>query len=113
MADKTNNAFVMINTLMLRMGNSSKDGIDAQAMVGLATCSRNLNKKREILAEVHRSVQVLEAEQGPDQLTRGLYLSHNTTFHPNHPLKFFAKSDFNFFIWCLSQIPLSAEACLH
>ena len=69
MTDKTNNAFSMINTLMLRMGNTSKDGIDAQAKVGLATCSRNLSKKREMLAEVQQSVQVLEAEQGPDQLT--------------------------------------------
>ena len=68
MADKTNNAFVLMNTLMLRMGNTSNEVINAQGMAGLATCARNLNKKREILAEVQRSVQVLEAEQGPDQL---------------------------------------------
>lgn len=71
MADKTNSAFSMINTLMLRMSNTSKDGINSQAMVGLAQCSRNLNKKREVLAELHRSLQVLEAERGPDQLIRG------------------------------------------
>ena len=69
MVDKSLNAFSMINTLMLRMTNSSEQGIDAQAAVGLAQCSRNLRKKREILAEVQESVQVLEARLGPDQLT--------------------------------------------
>ena len=69
MADKANSAFKMMNTLMLRMSNTSKEGIDAQAMVGLAQCSRNLNKKREVLAELQRDIQVLESERGPDNMT--------------------------------------------
>ena len=69
MVDKSMNAFSMINTLMLRMTNCSEQGIDAQAAVGLAQCSRNLRKKREVLAEVQQSVQNLEAQLGPDQLT--------------------------------------------
>ena len=54
---------------MLRMTNTSEQGIDAQAAVGLAQCSRNLRKKREVLAEVQETVQMLEAKLGPDQLT--------------------------------------------
>ena len=69
MADKANSAFKMMNTLMLRMSNTSKEGIDAQAMVGLAQCSRNLNKKREVLAELQRDIQVLESERGLDNMT--------------------------------------------
>ena len=69
MVDKSLNTFSMINTLMLRMTNTSEQGIDAQAAVGLAQCSRNLRKKREVLAEVQKSVQILEANLGPDQLT--------------------------------------------
>ena len=73
MVDKSLNAFSEINTLMLRMTNSSEQGIDAQAAVGLAQCSRNLRKKRETLAEVQESVHVLEAKLGPDQLA-GVYI---------------------------------------
>lgn len=69
MVDKSLNAFSLINTSMLRMTNCSEQGINAQSAVGLAQCSRNLRKKREALAEVQESVQILEAKLGPDQLT--------------------------------------------
>ena len=69
MVDKSLNTFSLINTLMLRMTNCSEQGIDAQEAVGLAQCSRNLRKKREVLAEVQQRVQVLESHLGPDQLT--------------------------------------------
>ena len=69
MVDKSMTAFAQINTLMLRMTNCSEQGIDAQASLGLAQGSRNLRKKREVLAEVQQRVQLLEAQLGPDQLT--------------------------------------------
>ena len=77
LVDKTNNTLAHMNTLQLKMDNLSDDGIDAQAKLGLATCSRNLRNDKAVLAEVQEKLLLFEAKNSPEQLSRGLYLTLN------------------------------------
>ena len=69
MVDKKNNALTKINTLQMKLQGLTDAGIDAQALIGLGTCARNLRKDRDVLAEVQEKLLVLESQCRPTQLT--------------------------------------------
>ena len=69
MVDKKNNALARINTLQLKLHGLTDAGIDAQALIGLCQCARNLRKDRDVLAEVQAKLLVLESQCRPTQLT--------------------------------------------
>lgn len=69
MVDKKNNALAKINTLQLKLHGLTDAGIDAQALLKLGECSRNLRKDRDVLAEVQEKLLTLESMNRPTQLT--------------------------------------------
>ena len=69
MVDQKNNALVKLNTLQLKLHGLTDAGIDAQALMKLGQCSRNLRKDRDILAEVQEKLLILESKSRPIQLT--------------------------------------------
>lgn len=69
MVDQKNNSLVKINTLQLKLHGLTDAGIDAQALIKLGQCSRNLRKDRDILAEVQEKLLILESQSRPIQLT--------------------------------------------
>ena len=69
MVDKKNNALAKINTLQLKLHGCTDAGIDALTLIGLAQCSRNLRKDRDVLAEVQDRLLMLESQKRPTQIT--------------------------------------------
>ena len=69
LVDRKNNALAKLNTLQLKLHGLTDAGIDAQALIGLGQCSRNLRKDREVLAEVHQKLLILESKSRPMQMT--------------------------------------------
>ena len=59
----------LLNTLQLKLHGLTDAGIDAQALLKLGQCSRNLRKDRDILAEVQEKLLILESQSRPIQLT--------------------------------------------
>ena len=62
MVDQKNNALVKLNTLQLKLHGLTDAGIDAQALIKLGQCSRNLRKDRDVLAEVQEKLLIIESK---------------------------------------------------
>ena len=69
MVDKKNNALAKINTLQLKLHGLTDAGLDAQALLKLGECARNLRKDRDVLAEVQEKLLTLESMNRPTQIT--------------------------------------------
>ena len=88
MVDKKNNALAKLNTLQLKLDGLTDSGIDAQALIGLSQCSRNLRKDRDVLAEVQEKLHILESTSRPTQITLDNCDTKSNNFLLQHSLVF-------------------------
>lgn len=69
LVDRSNNALQKINSLHLKMENTTDDGIDSLAPLGLTVTARHLRALRDDLAEVSDTLHLEETRFMPEQST--------------------------------------------
>ena len=67
LVDSLNNVLAKINSLHLKMENTTDEGIDAMAKLGLSVQARNLRILRDDLAEISSKLHIEETRFMPEQ----------------------------------------------
>ena len=67
LVDSSNNVLAKINSLHLKMENTTDEGIDAMAKLGLSVQARNLRILRDDLAEISSKLHIEETRFMPEQ----------------------------------------------